>query len=171
MKHKCPRQQYTHAAIWTVLAAAILGLGEKAIEYYKFVNPIEHTRTIEATKKYKVEPYVIAADMYGGNNIAGRGGWTWYTGSSSWFNKGGIESILGLQIKNGILRISPCIPKDWKEYNIKYKYKTSIYNIKIKNPNEKNTGINKFIMNGREINEKEVKLQDNGTINQIEIEM
>ena len=126
---------------------------------------------MDTAKKYKVEPYVIVADMYSGNNLTGRGGWTWYTGSSSWFNKIGIEAILGLKIKNKILTINPCIPKEWKEYSIKYKYKTSIYNIKVKNPNGKNTGINKMWQNGKEIEEKEIKLEDSGRINEIEVEM
>ena len=163
--------QYTHAALWAVWAEAILGFGDKAMEYYRYINPIEHSRTIEAAKKYKVEPYVIVADMYGGNNLAGRGGWTWYTGSSSWFNKIGIEAILGLKIKRGILKIEPCIPKEWEEYSICYKYETSIYNIHIKNPNRKNTGVEKFYLNGKEILEKEIKLENNNKINEIKIEM
>ena len=103
------------------------------------INPIEHTRTKEATIKYKQEPYVISADIYGANNLVGRGGWTWYTGSSSWFLNAGIENILGLKVEKGILKIEPCIPEKWEEYIIKYRYKTSIYNIKIRNPNGKNT--------------------------------
>lgn len=163
--------QYTHGAIWAVWATALLGAGNKALEYYRFINPIEHARTMEAAKKYKVEPYVIVADMYGGNNLAGRGGWTWYTGSSSWFNKVGIESILGLKIERGMLRLEPCIPSEWKEYSIRYQYKTSTYNIKVRNPNGKNIGITKMWVNGREIAEKEIKLEDNSRINEIEIEM
>lgn len=163
--------QYTHGALWAVWATSLLGYGDKAMEYYRFINPIEHARTKEAAQKYKVEPYVIVADMYGGNNLAGRGGWTWYTGSSSWFNRVGIEAILGLRIEKGYLKIEPCIPKDWKEYSIRYKFKTNIYNIRIKNPNGKNTGVEKFIFNGREIVDKQIKLEDNGKINQIEIEM
>ena len=141
------------------------------MEYYRYINPIEHARTTEAVKKYKVEPYVIVADMYGSNNLAGRGGWTWYTGSSSWFNKIGIENILGMHIENGELEIRPCIPKEWKEYSIRYKYKSSIYYIKVRNPNKKNTGVDKFYLNGREIQEKKICLDDNGKSNEIEVEM
>ena len=116
----------------------MLGFGEKAIELYKMINPIEHSRTIEASSKYKVEPYVIPADIYGKGNLAGRGGWTWYTGSSSWYYKAGIEYILGIKIEKGYLKIEPCIPKEWKEYEVKYRYGDGIYNIKIKNPENKN---------------------------------
>lgn len=163
--------QYTHAAIWAIIAWGILGFGDKAVEYFKLINPIEHTRTKEEVNRYKVEPYVIAADVYGVGNLAGRGGWTWYTGSSSWMYKAGIEYILGLKIENEILKIEPSIPKEWKEYSIRYEYKTSIYNIKVKNPNGKNIGVERFIVNGEEIDKKSVKLIDNGKINEIEVIM
>jgi len=163
--------QYTHAAIWAIIAFTKLGFGDKAVEYYRMINPIEHSRTKEMSRKYKVEPYVIPADVYSAEGMIGRGGWTWYTGSSSWFYKAGIENILGLNIKNKTLKIAPCIPKDWKEYSIKYRYKTSIYNIKIKNPNSKNTGVTTFILNGNTIEEKQINLEDNGMTNEIEIIM
>lgn len=135
------------------------------------INPIEHSRTKQQSDKYKVEPYVIAADIYGAGNLVGRGGWTWYTGSSSWYYKAGVEYILGLKINNGNLKLEPCIPKDWKEYSIRYKFGESIYNIIVKNPNGKNTGIDKFIFNGNEISEKCIKLINDGNINEIEIIM
>ena len=134
------------------------------------INSIEHARTKEAARKYKVEPYVIAADVYGANNLAGRGGWTWYTGSSSWFCKAGIENILGLKIEAEMFKIEPCVSSKWEQYNIRYRYKTSIYNINIKNPEGKCTGENqKFYFNGIEIPEKQIKLEDNGSINEIEV--
>lgn len=163
--------QYTHASIWVVIAEAMIGMGDKANEFYRMINPIEHARTKDAVNKYKVEPYVIAADIYGKSNLAGRGGWTWYTGSSSWFYKAGIEYILGMKIKNNILSFNPCIPKDWKEYSIRYIYGKSIYNIKVSNPNSKNMGIEKFILNGIEVPEKNIRLVDDGSINKIEIIM
>ena len=83
--------QYTHGAIWTIIAEAMLGFGDKATELFRMINPIEHARTKEASNKYKVEPYVIAADIYGYGNMAGRGGWTWYTGSSSWMYEAGLQ--------------------------------------------------------------------------------
>ena len=163
--------QYTHGAIWTIVAECMLGFGDKAVEQFRMINPIEHSRTKEAANKYKVEPYVVAADIYSSKNLAGRGGWTWYTGSSSWMLKAGIEYILGLKIENGFLTINPCIANDWREYSIRYKYKTSIYNIKINNPNKKNTGIENFIINGEVIEDKKIKLQDDGRIYDVEIVM
>ena len=142
----------------------------KAVELYKMINPIEHSRTKDSSRKYKVEPYVIAADVYGAKNMAGRGGWTWYTGSSSWFLKAGLEDILGLKIEAGNLKIEPCISSKWEKYSIKYRYKTSVYNINVKNPEGKCTGENqKFYFNGKEVQEKQIKLEDNNSINEIEV--
>ena len=166
--------QYTHSSCWVIIAESILGFGDKALEYYRMINPIEHSRTKEASNKYKVEPYVIPADIYGAGNLAGRGGWTWYTGSASWYYMAGIEYILGFKIENNTIQINPCIPKEWKEYEIKYRYKNAIYNIKVKNPEGKNTGISKIIINGKEIeNGKEngIKLDERANVYNIEVIM
>lgn len=161
--------QYTHASTWTIIAEAMLGFGDKATEIYRMINPIEHARTKDASNKYKVEPYVIPADIYGASNLAGRGGWTWYTGSASWYYKAGIEYILGLKIRNGIMSIEPCIPKDWKEYNIKYKWKDSFYNIVVRNPNGKNCSVEEVLLNGEKTT-NDIRLQDKGIYN-VEIKM
>ena len=161
--------QYTHAAVWVIIAETILGFGDKANEYYRMINPIEHARTKDEAKKYKVEPYVMPADVYGNSNLLGRGGWTWYTGSSSWYYNAGLEWILGFKIEEEKIRINPCIPSQWKEYSIHYKYKNTIYNIIVKNPSSKNTGITKIFINGKE--EKEIQLIDDGKIYDIEIIM
>ena len=128
---------------------------------YRMINPIEHSRTKESSLKYKVEPYVIAADIYGANNLAGRGGWTWYTGSSGWYYKAGIEYIIGLKINEGVLKVDPCIPREWKEYSVKLKWKNAFYNIVVKNPSEKNSGVEKVFLNG-EFVENAIKLCDDG---------
>ena len=162
--------QYTHAAIWAIIAEAILGKGDKAVEWYRMITPIEHTRTKDAANKYKVEPYVISADIYGAQNLAGCGGWTWYTGSSSWYYLAGIQDILGLKIYHNTMTIEPCIPKNWEEYSIRYKYGESIYNIKVKNPNSKNTGVEKVLINGNE-SENKIILNGSGKIFNIEVIM
>ena len=163
--------QYTHAAIWFIMAEALLGFGDEAVKLLELINPINHSNNLEKAQKYKLEPYSIAADVYSNRDLVGRGGWSLYTGSSSWYYKVTIENILGLKLKNGYLYIEPCISKDWKEYEIRYKYKTSIYQIKVKNLNGKNTGVSKFILNGEEIKEKRVMLQDDGKIYAIDIFM
>ena len=163
--------QYTHSAIWAIIAESILKNGDKTFEFYKMINPIEHSRNKASANQYKVEPYVIPADIYGAGNLAGRGGWTWYTGSSSWFYKAGIEHILGLKIEKGILSLNPCIPREWKEYTIKYKYGRTIYNIKVKNPNKKCYGVTSLKINGEEIKDKCIKLQDDGKIYEVEVDI
>ena len=163
--------QYTHGAIWAIIAETMLGYGDKAVNMFKLINPIEHTRTKESTNKYKVEPYVVAADVYSSGNLAGRGGWTWYTGSSGWLYTAGIEYILGLRISNNILSIEPCIAKEWKEYKINYKYKNTMYHIIVRNPEGKNSGVKKMYCNGNEVYNKQIKLLNDGEIYNIEIIM
>ena len=160
--------QYTHAAVWTIIAEAMLGFGDKATEFFRMINPIEHARTKDEAKKYKVEPYVIPADIYGGE-LAGRGGWTWYTGSSSWMYEAGIRYILGFNLEKNILRIEPHIPESWKEYSIKYKYGNSIYNIKVINNNLK--GNKRILIDGRKIDGSEIILQNNGGVYSVEVEV
>ncbi len=151
---------------------AVLNWNDKATAFYKMINPIEHSNSLNKAELYKVEPYVIAADIYGSSNMRGRGGWTWYTGSSSWFYKAGIEYILGLKINKGHLSIEPCIPKEWEEYDIRYEYKTSVYNIHVKNLSKAEPNIVKnFKVNGEEMLEKKVKLIDNGRIYEVEVEL
>lgn len=154
--------QYTHGALWFVWAATILGYNDKAFEYYKMFNPINHALSKIEADIYKVEPFVIAADIYGEKNLLGRGGWTWYTGASAWLYRIGIENILGLKIQNDKLSIKPCVPNNWNDYKIRYIYGESIYNIEVKR-----SETDKFILNGIEIEEKEIKLVDNGKINDI----
>ena len=160
--------QYTHASCWVIIAEALLGFGDKALEYFRMINPIEHSRTKEAANKYKVEPYVIAADIYGEGNLVGRGGWTWYTGSASWYYKAGIEYILGLKVNNGFLKIEPCIPNSWKEYSIRYKWKDSIYNIKIKNPSGNCYGVTEVRLNGNKV-DNSIKLD--GSVKEYNIDV
>ena len=162
--------QYTHASCWVIIAESLLGFGDKALEFYRMINPIEHSKTKESSKKYKVEPYVIPADIYGASNLVGRGGWTWYTGSSSWYYKAGVEYILGIKIRKGILKIEPCIPKEWKEYQVQYKWYDSVYNIKVNNPYGKNTGVTSVKINGIEA-ENNIKLDRGRNIYNIEVIM
>ena len=162
--------QYTHSAIWAIIAEAMLGKGDKAVDLFKMITPIEHARTKDAANKYKVEPYVIAADVYGAQNLAGSGGWTWYTGSSSWYYLAGIQYILGLNIKHNVMSFNPCIPKNWEEFDIRYKFGESVYNIKVKNLNRKNNGVSKVTLDGVEI-ENKIVLNSSGKIFNVEVEM
>ena len=112
--------QYTHAAIWSVLAFAALGEGDKAGELFSLLNPINHASTRAGVYRYKVEPYVVAADIYAEPPHVGRGGWTWYTGSAGWMYRAGIEWILGLRLRGTRLYLDPCIPQAWRSFEITF---------------------------------------------------
>ncbi len=107
--------QYTHAALWVVMAMARLGSGDEAVELFHMLNPANHTRTPADVERYKTEPYVVAGDVYAHPAHAGRGGWTWYTGSAGWMYRAGLESILGLRRRGSTFEIDPCIPSSWPE--------------------------------------------------------
>jgi len=123
--------QYTHAAIWAAMAFARLGDSQHAWELLGMINPINHSRSSTDINTYKVEPYVVAADVYAVSPHVGRGGWTWYTGSAGWMYRLILESLLGLKLEVNKLTIEPCIPMEWKAFNIHYRYRETIYHIKV----------------------------------------
>ncbi|MBC7386373.1 MAG: hypothetical protein H7301_09475 [Cryobacterium sp.] len=123
--------QYTHAAIWTVMAYAELGEKERTNELYAMLNPIYHATTRANLQRYKVEPYVIAADIYGMSPHVGRGGWTWYTGSASWMYRAALESILGFHLVGKSLQMKPCIPSSWNGFKLKYRRGNAVYSIDV----------------------------------------
>ncbi|HEV8135334.1 MAG TPA: glucoamylase family protein [Pyrinomonadaceae bacterium] len=133
--------QYTHAALWTLIAFSMLGDGERAGELFSLLNPINHSSTRAGLHKYKVEPYVAVGDVYAVPPHTGRGGWTWYTGSAGWMYRAGLESILGFQLKGDKLTLDPCVPRWWREFAINYRRGRSIYAIKVENPLGLNKGI------------------------------
>ena len=124
--------QYTHAAIWTTMAFAMMGDTQRAWEFFAMLNPIHHGSTPEAIARYKVEPYVMCADIYGVAPHTGRGGWTWYTGAAGWMNPLTVETLLGLQLEVAQLRIAPCVPAAWDSYRIHYRYRATCYHITVK---------------------------------------
>lgn len=121
--------QYTHGAIWTVLAFALMGETEKAWELFELLNPVNHSNDVEKAAIYKVEPYVIAADVYAADQHRGRGGWTWYTGSAAWMYRLLIETLLGINIMGDKLYLSPRLPEKWDSYKVHYRYKETVYHI------------------------------------------
>jgi cyclic beta-1,2-glucan synthetase len=125
--------QYTHAALWTVLATALHGDANRAFELFQMINPLTRTATPAGVETYKVEPYVVAADVYAANGQLGRGGWTWYTGSASWMYRVGLETILGFHKAGDVLTIEPRVPTSWREYTIEYRYGSSVYRIVVHN--------------------------------------
>ena len=163
--------QYTHAAIWIIKAFAMLGDGDKAYSLFKLINPINHSRTSIESAKYKVEPYVLAADVYTNSQHLGRGGWTWYTGSSGWMYIVGLEDILGFKVEKDKLIIDPCIPKVWEEYRIRYRYKDTDYNIKVINPNRVNKGVRKIYLDNNAVADEYVRLIDDKKEHEVLVEM
>ena len=123
--------QYTHSAIWTVMATAAMGDSDRAWELFSLINPISHGATPEQVSTYRVEPYVVAADVYGVAPHTGRGGWTWYTGSAGWMYRLIVESLLGLHLAANRLRITPCLPPNWSKFKIHYRYRETFYHISI----------------------------------------
>jgi cellobiose phosphorylase len=123
--------QYTHAAIWATMAFARLGDAAKAWELFSLINPINHGRSPEDIAIYKVEPYVVAADVYGVAPHIGRGGWSWYTGSASWMYRLILESLLGLRLDVDTLHLSPCLPADWAGFKLRYRYRETLYRIAV----------------------------------------
>ena len=123
--------QYTHAAIWAAMAFAALGDRERAWELFAMINPVNHGGSPEAIAIYKVEPYVVAADVYAVSPHTGRGGWTWYTGSAGWMYRLIVESLLGLRLEGDTLRFVPCLPLEWKTFKVHYRYRETIYHITV----------------------------------------
>jgi len=123
--------QYTHAAIWATMAFARLGDNQRVWELFTMINPANHAKSPADTTIYKVEPYVVAADVYAVSPHTGRGGWTWYTGSAAWMYQLIVESLLGLKLEVNKLRFTPCIPADWKEFKLHYRYRETVYHITV----------------------------------------
>jgi cyclic beta-1,2-glucan synthetase len=154
--------QYTHAAIWTAWAFTKLGQGDRAGELFRMLNPISHADSPEKTAHYKVEPYVIAADIYGVSPHTGRGGWTWYTGSSAWMYRLGIEGILGISRAGNFLNINPCIPHDWPGFKVVYRFGATHYKVNIENPRNVNRGVQQVILDGVPFLDGIIPLIDDG---------
>jgi cyclic beta-1,2-glucan synthetase len=133
--------QYTHAAIWTVMAAAALGHGDRAAELFSFLNPIHHASTRAGVYRYKVEPYAVAADVYSESPHAGRGGWTWYTGSAAWMYRAAMESLLGVRRRGTTLHLDPCIPHAWPSFEVTVRHRSARYVIRVENPHHAMRGI------------------------------
>jgi len=122
--------QYTHGAIWAAMAFAAMGDG-RAWELLAMINPVNHGGSAEGIRTYKVEPYVVAADVYAVPPHTGRGGWTWYTGSAAWMYRLIVESLLGLRLEVDNLYIEPCLPAEWEGFTVHYRYRETVYHIKV----------------------------------------
>lgn len=161
--------QYTHAALWTLIAYAIVGDGDRAGELFALLNPINHAATRAGLHRYKVEPYVVAADIYAAAQHTGRGGWTWYTGAAAWMYRAGLESMLGFRLRGNLLTVEPCIPRSWPGYEVTYRRGKTVYHIRVENPHGVNVGVESVELDNRQLLLNEVPLQADGTLHEIRI--
>ena len=159
--------QYTHAAVWTVMAFAALKDSERAWELLSMINPINHGAAPEAIATYKVEPYVVAADVYGAPPHTGRGGWTWYTGSAGWMYRLILERLLGLVREGDALTLAPCLPADWKSCKVHYMYRETQYHVTFTNSGPT---VKRVVVDGAEQVDNAVHLVDDREQHIVEVE-
>lgn len=163
--------QYTHGAIWSVIAFAMLGDGDKAGDLFSLLNPINHANTPAAVERYKVEPYVACADVYSMPPHVGRGGWTWYTGSAGWMYRAGLEWILGFRLRGATLLLDPCIPKTWPSFRIAFRYRSARYDIRVENPQGVSRGVVRAELDGNALpeNQARISLADDSTTHLVRV--
>ncbi|HEX2513868.1 MAG TPA: hypothetical protein VH257_04130, partial [Chloroflexota bacterium] len=163
--------QYTHGAIWLAMAFARRGDGDRAVDLLRLLNPVEHAREPEAVIRYKVEPYVVAADVYNLEGHVGRGGWTWYTGSSGWLYRVWLEEVLGLKRGGDRLRFDPVIPATWDNLNLRYRHGSTLYEITIRNLEGVNRGVGEVELDGQPVPDGEVPLTDDGATHRVTVRL
>jgi cyclic beta-1,2-glucan synthetase len=161
--------QYTHAAVWAVMAMARLGYGDEAGELFHMLNPVNHARTRADAERYKGEPYVLAGDVFAHPSHAGRVGWTWYTGSAGWMYRAGLESILGLRRRGATFTIDPCIPQAWPGYSISWRFGATRYAIEVVNPERRARGIAHAVLDGYEVDPSAIPLSDDGARHELRV--
>ncbi|HET6883751.1 MAG TPA: glucoamylase family protein [Pirellulales bacterium] len=160
--------QYTHAAVWTVMAFAAMGDSQRAWELFSLINPVTHADTAAKAATYRVEPYVVAADVYAVSPHTGRGGWTWYTGSAGWMYRLITESLLGLILEVDKLRFAPCLPADWSSFKIHYRYRETHYHISVHNSGGGST-VERVTVDGIQQTELSVPLIDDRNDHHVEV--
>ena len=161
--------QYTHAALWTVMALGRLGLGDEAMELFHMLNPINHMRTPEDVERYQVEPYVVAADVYNHPMHVGRGGWTWYTGSAGWMYQAAVEGLLGLRRHGQTFGVDPSVPAMWQTYSIEWNVGGSRYVITVTNPEHRCRGVGAATLDGVAVDPQAIPLRDDGRTHEVSI--
>jgi cyclic beta-1,2-glucan synthetase len=161
--------QYTHAAVWALMAMARLGYGDEAAEIFHMLNPVNHTRIAPEVERYKAEPYVLAGDVFAHPSHAGRAGWTWYTGSAGWMYRAGLESILGLRRRGATFEIDPCIPTAWPAYSIDWRFGATRYVIDVVNPQRRSRGVARALLDGTSVDPCAIPLSDDGGRHEVKV--
>jgi cellobiose phosphorylase len=163
--------QYTHAATWVVLATALQGRGDRALELWNMLNPVYHATTPAEVEHYKVEPYVVCADIYGTPPHTGRGGWTWYTGSAGWLYRVALEAILGIRRVANTLRLEPCVPRGWPGFEVAYRHGSASYRIRVENPAGVGRGVRSVTVDGQPVSGSAVPLLNDGREHNVRVEL
>lgn len=163
--------QYTHAATWVIWAQCMSGNGTHAFSLYQMLNPLVHSSSRDGVERYKVEPYVVVADIYTADQHLGRGGWTWYTGSASWYYRTGLEAILGFTKHGDRLTMNPCIPAVWDGFTIEYVYKSATYSIEVRNPSHVERGVKSVTVDGASVADGVIRLIDDTAHHAAVVEM
>jgi cyclic beta-1,2-glucan synthetase len=161
--------QYTHGALWSVLAQTVLGDGDRAGALFRLLDPIHHASTPAEVARYRVEPYVVAADVYAAPGHVGRGGWTWYTGSAAWMYRIGVESILGVTRHGATLHVAPCIPSSWPRYELGYRHGAGRYRITVENPEGLSGGVARLELDGVLLPSDAIPLLDDGADHEVRV--
>jgi len=161
--------QYTHAALWAVIALARLGLGNQAMELFHMLNPINHTRTAEGLERYRVEPYVVAADVYAHPMHVGRGGWTWYTGAAGWMYQAAIDALLGVRRQGATFSVNPCIPASWPAYSVEWRVENTTYRLSVTNPHHQCCGVEAARLDGANVDVRAIPLRLDGGRHEVAI--
>ncbi|HEU4691742.1 MAG TPA: glucoamylase family protein, partial [Vicinamibacterales bacterium] len=161
--------QYTHAALWTVIALARLGMGDEAMELFHMINPINHMRTPEDAERYRGEPYAVAADVYAHPMHIGRSGWTWYTGSAGWMYQAAVRSLLGLQRHGAIISLNPCIPAVWPGYTLEWRMGRTRYRFTVENPEHRSHGVASAELDGIPVDARAIPLREDGGEHEVRI--
>jgi cyclic beta-1,2-glucan synthetase len=161
--------QYTHAALWTVVALARLGMGDEAMELFHLINPINHMRTSEGVERYRTEPYAVAADVYAHPMHVGRGGWTWYTGSAGWMYQAAIQALLGLRRHGDTISIAPCIPSEWPEYMLNWRISDTRYRFVVQNPERRSRGVASVTLDAVMVDPSAIPLKQDGREHEVRV--
>jgi cyclic beta-1,2-glucan synthetase len=164
--------QYTHAAVWSIVAFAMLGDGDRAGELFNLINPVRHAESPDGVQRYQVEPYVVAGDVYSETPHVGRGGWTWYTGAAGWLYRAGLESILGFSLRGQRLVLDPCIPREWDGFSMVFRYHATRYEIAIENRSHVSRGVVRLELDGAPVaGQAGVGLQDDHAVHRVRVVM
>jgi cyclic beta-1,2-glucan synthetase len=154
-----------------VQALAGLGRGTAAHDLWRMIAPVSHAAGPDDVARYKVEPYVVAADVYGVPPHVGRGGWTWYTGSAAWLYRAAVETLLGFSRHGDRLTFDPRVPADWPGFELEYRHGSATYACRVENPNRVEAGVSEVWLDGTQLPDPVVRLRDDGARHEVRIVM